>query len=51
MRHTPIPSALFKENRDRLRALLKPNSLVVLHANDPLPTNADATHRLAPSRI
>ena len=49
MRHAPINSALFKLNRDRLRALLPPNSLVVLNANDVLPTNADSTLRLVPN--
>lgn len=32
---------LFAGNRERLRKLLKPKSMVVLHANDILPTNAD----------
>src|SRR5215212_1359713 len=49
MRHAPINPALFKLNRDRLRALLPPNSLVVLNANDILPTNADSTLRLVPN--
>jgi Xaa-Pro aminopeptidase len=49
MRHAPISSALFKLNRDRLRSLLPPNSLVVLNANDVLPTNADSTLRLVPN--
>lgn len=43
MRHTPIPQKLFVENRKRLAARLAPNSLVVVHANDLLPANADAT--------
>jgi Xaa-Pro aminopeptidase len=49
MRHTPINPTLFKLNRDRLRALLPANSLVVLNANDVLPTNADSTLRLVPN--
>ncbi len=49
MRHRPIDPALFKLNRDRLRALLPPNSLAVLNANDVLPTNADGTLRIAPN--
>jgi Xaa-Pro aminopeptidase len=49
VRHAPIDSALFKVNRDRLRALLPPNSLVVVNANDVLPTNADSTLRLVPN--
>lgn len=36
-----MPAEFFSRNRDALRALLKPRSLVVLHANDVMPTNAD----------
>ncbi len=43
MRHEPIPSRLFIRNRDKLRLLLKPNSVVIVHANDIYPTNADGT--------
>jgi Xaa-Pro aminopeptidase len=43
MRHVPIDSALFVENRERLQKLLLPNSLVVVNANDVLPTNADGS--------
>ncbi|AQG78497.1 aminopeptidase P family protein [Spirosoma montaniterrae] len=43
MRYLPIDPSLFVQNRQRLTALLKPNSLVVLNANDIMPTNADGT--------
>lgn len=43
MRYTPIASDLFIRNRQRLAELLKPKSLVLLHANDVMPTNADGT--------
>ena len=43
MRHTPIPPELFIENRNRLRALLPPGSLVMVNANDIPPTNADGS--------
>ena len=43
MRHAPIPAALFMENRQRLRALLPPGSLVIVNANDIPPTNADGS--------
>jgi Xaa-Pro aminopeptidase len=43
MRYAPIDPQLFVKNRSRLRALLDPNSLAVLNANDILPTNADGT--------
>jgi Xaa-Pro aminopeptidase len=41
MRYLPIDNLLFTQNRARLLALLPPNALVVLNANDLLPTNAD----------
>lgn len=43
MRHAPIPAELFVANRRRLAALLEPDSLAVVHANDQLATNADGT--------
>lgn len=43
MRYLPIANQLFVRNRDRLAALLKPKSLVIVNANDILPTNADGT--------
>jgi Xaa-Pro aminopeptidase len=43
MRHAPISSELFVENRQRLRALLPPKSVAFLNANDIPPTNADGT--------
>ncbi|CCH55175.1 peptidase M24 [Fibrisoma limi BUZ 3] len=43
MRYEPIDAQLFVQNRQRLNALLKPKSLVVLNANDIMPTNADGT--------
>lgn len=43
MKYRPIDSKLFVTNRERLRRELRPNSLVILHANDILPTNADGT--------
>lgn len=49
MRHAPIDSALFVENRERLKKLLRPNSLALLNANDVLPTNADGTLPLFPN--
>ena len=43
MRYDPIDPQLFVRNRDKLRALLKPNSIVIVLANDIFPTNADGT--------
>ena len=41
MRYEAIDPALFCHNRARLKDLLKPNSIVILHSNDVMPTNAD----------
>lgn len=43
MRYQPLPAELFVSNRQRLYSLLPPRSLVILHANDVLPTNADGS--------
>ena len=43
MRYEPISPEFFVRNRENLRGLLKPNSMVILHANDIYPTNADGT--------
>lgn len=43
MKYLPIESTLFVENRKRLYSKLKPNSVVIVHSNDILPTNADGT--------
>lgn len=43
MRYEKIDSQLFISNRARLKALLKPNSIIILHSNDVIPSNADGT--------
>lgn len=43
MRYTPLPADFFRSNRQRLYALLPPGSVVILHSNDVLPTNADGS--------
>ena len=43
MRYSPIDKSLFIENRRRLAEILKPKSLVILNANDIMPTSADGT--------
>ncbi|MCS7090423.1 MAG: Xaa-Pro aminopeptidase [Verrucomicrobiota bacterium] len=43
IKFVPIPASLFQENRNRLRKLLPPRSLVILNANDVMPANADGT--------
>jgi Xaa-Pro aminopeptidase len=49
MRHVPINPALFLTHRQQLTALLPPQSLVVMHAADLLPTSGDGTLRLHPA--
>ncbi|MBK1791200.1 aminopeptidase P N-terminal domain-containing protein [Persicirhabdus sediminis] len=41
MKYEPVDSQLFINNRQRLNPLLKSNSIVILHSNDIMPTNAD----------
>ena len=43
MRYQSIDAQLYIQNRVRLYAKLKPNSVVIVLANDILPTNADGT--------
>lgn len=52
MKRTSAPAptaALPAAHRERLRKLLPPGALVVVNANDVLPTNADGTLRLQPN--
>jgi Xaa-Pro aminopeptidase len=43
MRYEKIDSQLFISNRERLKALLKANAMVIIHSNDVIPSNADGT--------
>ena len=43
IRYTPIPAANYVANRDKLAAQLPAGALVIVHANDIYPTNADGT--------
>ncbi|HYG01854.1 MAG TPA: aminopeptidase P family protein [Chryseosolibacter sp.] len=45
MRYGKINTALFTSNRKNLQKKLKENSIVVVNANDIMPTNADGTMR------
>jgi len=49
MRYSPVDQKLFIGNRERLKKLLLPNSLVVVNANDIPPTNADGTLAMLPN--
>ena len=41
LRYTPLPADEFVEHRAQLRSLLPSASMVVIHSNDQMPTNAD----------
>lgn len=43
LRYEPIPAAFYVGRRDKLAAQLPAGSLVIVHANDIYPTNADGT--------
>ena len=49
MRHAPIDSQVFTSHRDRLRALLPPHAVVIVHAADTVPTSADGVRPLHPA--
>lgn len=46
MKYQSIDQKLYISNRKRLAEKLKPNSIVIIHSNDILPTNADGTMAL-----
>lgn len=41
MRYDPIPSRLFKENRQRFIQQMEPNTLAIFHSNDEMPRSGD----------
>ena len=43
LRYEPIPASFYADRRDKLAAQLPAGSLVIVHANDIYPTNADGT--------
>ena len=43
LRYKPLPASLYRQNRDELAAQLPAGALVIIHANDIYPTNADGT--------
>ncbi|MCP4458270.1 MAG: M24 family metallopeptidase, partial [Cytophagales bacterium] len=47
MKYHPINPELFVINRAKLKDKLKPDSVVILHSNDMLPTNADGMMSLS----
>ena len=49
MRHKPIKSKLFVQNRRRIADRMDSKALAVVNANDILPTNADGTLPMQPN--
>lgn len=45
MKYQAINSDLFKRNRERFAAQMKPNSIAVFHSNDEMPRNGDCYFR------
>ena len=43
LRYDPIPASFYVQTRNKLAAQLPAGSLVIVHANDIYPTNADGT--------
>lgn len=43
LRYNPIPASFYSATRDKLASRLPAGSLVIIHANDIYPTNADGT--------
>lgn len=43
LRYTPLPATFYSTRRDTLAAKLPAGALVIIHANDIYPTNADGT--------
>lgn len=46
MRYEPLPSSFYSGNRKELASRLPVGSMLILHANDVFPTNADGTFAL-----
>jgi len=45
MKHLPIHSSLFQQNRKRFTQQMLPNSIAIFNSNDEMPTNGDQFHR------
>ena len=43
LRYEPIPASFYESRRDLLASRLPAGALVIVHANDIYPTNADGT--------
>ena len=50
MKYIPLPQDLFVQNRARLKALLKPNSVAILNSHDEMPRSADAHFNFSQNR-
>jgi len=45
MKHLPLNSKIFSENRKRFMKEMKPNSIAIFNSNDEIPSNGDALYR------
>lgn len=45
MKHLPLDSSVFTQNRQRFTALMQPNSIAIFNSNDEVPSNGDAYYR------
>ena len=50
MRYEPLPSSLYKKNRQKFMAQMKPKSIAVFNSNDIYPISADSTLPFAQHR-
>ncbi len=50
MRYEPLPANLYKKNRQKFMAQMKPNSIAVFNSNDIYPISADSTLPFAQHR-
>ena len=50
MRYEPLPASLYKKNRQKFMAQMKPKSIAVFNSNDIYPISADSTLPFAQHR-
>jgi Xaa-Pro aminopeptidase len=50
MKYIPLPQELFVQNRQRFRALMKPNSVAIFNSHDEMPRSADSQFYFSQNR-
>jgi len=50
MKYIPLSQSLFVQNRERLKALLKPNSVAIFNSHDEMPKSADSQFNFSQNR-